>query len=75
MEKIGLILELLKISLDIFQDSRKDRFTKQRSKLEKEWNDEKAKPIDEQSDLTFDRLLFESETLAREIIESYTKSK
>jgi len=76
MDKVGLILELLKISLEVFQDARKDRFIKQRMKLEKEWHEEMSKPDSEQSDLTLDRLQHESEVLARAIIDSYTtKSK
>lgn len=69
----GLILELLKISAEIFQDERKDRFLKQRLKFEKEWQDEMALPDDERSDLTLDNILFECTQLAKLIISEHNK--
>lgn len=66
--ELGLILQVLKLSLEIFKDERKDRFLKQYVKIEKEWNEELAKPDDEQSDLTFDKLYVDAESLAKLVI-------
>lgn len=66
--EFGLILQVLKLSMEIFKDERKDRFLKKYVKIEKEWNEELAKPDDEQSDLTFDRLYVDAESLAKLVI-------
>lgn len=66
--EFGLILQVLKLSMEIFKDERKDRFLKKYVKIEKEWNEELAKPDDEQSDLTFDRLYVDAEGLAKLVI-------
>lgn len=69
METITLVLGLAKLALEVFQDERRGRFASQRDKLEKEWHEELSKPDSEQSDLTFDRLLFESKQLSKRIID------
>ena len=66
--ELGLVLQVLKLSLEIFKDERRDRFLKKFLKLEKEWNDELAKPDNEQSDLMLDRLYFDAESLAKLIV-------
>lgn len=72
---IGLILELLKISAEIFQDERRDRFLKKAIKLKQEWHDELSKPDTDRSDLAMDRLLLEIDNLSKLIIaESQVKS-
>jgi hypothetical protein len=70
---IGTILSLIKLGLEIFKDERKDRFLKKQVKLEKEWMDEISKPDSERSDLTLDRLYFESNNLAKLIISEASK--
>lgn len=78
----GLVLGLLKVSIETFQDERRDRFLKQYVKLEKEWQDELKKPIyptkpdprknydpqDFRSDLTLDGLMLELETIVKLVI-------
>lgn len=66
--ELGLVLQVLKLSLEIFKDERRDRFLKKFLKLEKEWSDELAKPENEQSDLMLDRLYFDAEALAKLVI-------
>jgi len=66
--QIGLVLELLKVSLETFNNERKDRFLKQYVKLEKDYNDEISKPDSDRSDLALDRILFECETLVKLVI-------
>ncbi len=66
--ELGLVLSILKLSLEIFKDERKDRFLKKFVKLEKEWMDELSKSDSEQSDLALDRLYFEAETLVKLVI-------
>lgn len=73
MESIGLVLSLLKLSLEVFKDERKDRFLKQHQKLVKEWHDEISKPDNEQSDLTLDRLMLDINTLAKLVISESSK--
>jgi hypothetical protein len=70
---IGTILSLIKLGLEVFKDERKDRFLKKQAKLEKEWMDEISKPDSERSDLTLDRLYFESNNLAKLIISEASK--
>jgi hypothetical protein len=71
--EIGLILGLAKVALEIFQDERRGRFSNERDKIEKEFNDEMDKPESERSDLELDRLVRESKLLGRRIIEEARK--
>lgn len=66
--ELGLVLQVLKLSLEIFKDERRDRFLKKFLKLEREWNDELSKPDIEQSDLMLDRLYFDAEALAKLVV-------
>lgn len=66
--ELGLVLQVLKLSLEIFKGERQDRFLKKFVKLEKEWMNEMSKPDDEQSDLTLDRLHVDAEALAKLVI-------
>lgn len=66
--QIGLIFELLKVSIETFNNERKDRFLKQYVKLEKDYNDEISKPVNNRSDFALDSILFECETLVKLVI-------
>jgi hypothetical protein len=70
---IGTILSLIKLGLEVFKDERKDRFLKKQIKLEKEWMDEMSKPDEDRSDLTLDRLFFDSSELASLVISEARK--
>jgi hypothetical protein len=70
---IGLVLELLKVSIEVFQDERRDRFMKKYLKLQKDWQDEMALSDNERSDLTLDTILFDCEQLAKLIISEHSK--
>lgn len=66
--EIGLVLGLLKVAIETFQDERRDRFLKKYTKLEKEFQDELSLSDDERSDLTLDRILFECNQLAKLVL-------
>ena len=66
--ELGLVLNLVKLSLEVFQDERRDRFLKKWVKLDKEYQDELAKDDDDISDLTLDRLRFELQDLAKLVV-------
>lgn len=70
-----LILSLLKVSLDVFHDERKDRFTKQFVKIQKEFQDELNKGLDERSDLKLDRLRLDAIQLAELVIRERNSGK
>lgn len=72
--EIGLVLSLVKVALEVFQDERRDRFLKKYTKLEAEYQNELAKDDDDISDLTLDRLRFELDSLAKLVI-AEAKSK
>lgn len=65
---IGLVLSLLKVSLEVFRDERKDRFLKKYVKLEKEWYEEFNQPESRRSDLALDRIMLELEQLAKLVV-------
>jgi hypothetical protein len=66
--EFGLVMQVLKLSLEIFQGERRDRFRNKYTRIEKEWMDEMSKPEGFISDLTLDRLHFDATILARLII-------
>lgn len=68
METIGLILGLLKLSLEIFKDSRKDQYLKKYLEIVKEYNEELSKPPHLVSDYKLDSLLLDSKRLAKLVI-------
>ncbi len=68
METFGLVLGLVKVSLEIFKDERKGRFLKKYNELVKEWNEEMSRPEDERSDLALDNIMFKCEQLASSVI-------
>ena len=65
---LGTILSLLKLSLEVFQGERKDRFLKKFYKIEKEWQDELNKGLDDRSDFRIDELRLEANQLAELIV-------
>jgi hypothetical protein len=66
---LSLILPLIKVALDVFKDERKDRYIRRFNAIEKEFQDELNKGIDDRSDLKLDRLRFD----ARQLIELIVK--
>lgn len=65
---LATLLPLLKLSLEIFQGERKDRFLKKFHKIEGEYQDELNKGLDDRSDLELDRLRIEADQLAELIV-------
>lgn len=72
---LGLILSLIKLGLEVFQDERKDRYLKQYLKLQKEYQGELNKGLDDRSDLTLDLLRIEATGLAELIVRERNSSK
>ena len=76
MIDIGTLLELLKLSAEIFKAERGDlytRLTKERLKIEKDYQDELNKGLENRSDLTIDKLRYEASQLAELIVASSIK--
>lgn len=71
--QIELILSLVKVGLEVFQDERKDKFLKRYLKIQKEYQDEVNKGIDDRSDLKLDRLRFDAEQLAQLLISEHSR--
>lgn len=65
---IELILSLIKISLEIFQDERKDRYLKKYLKVKNDLQEELNKGLDNRSDLRINELLFDAQQLAELVI-------
>ena len=72
---IELILSLIKIGAEIFQDERKDRFLKKYLKLQKEYQDELNKGLDDRSDFKLDELRLEATGLAELLIRERNSGK
>lgn len=72
--ELGLVLGLVKVALEVFQDERRDRFLKKWTKLNEDYQNELAKDDDDISDLTLDRLRFELDNLAALVV-AEAKSK
>lgn len=70
-----LILSLIKISLEVFQDERKDRFLKKYLKIQKDFQDELDKGLDSRSDLKLDRLRLDAIQLAELVIRERDSGK
>lgn len=73
---LGLALQVLKLSLEVFKEERGDlyhRLVKQVNKLDKEWHDEMSLPDDERSDLALDNLVLEYGSLAKLIVAEANK--
>ena len=71
--QIELILSLVKIGLETFQDERKDKFLKKYLRIQKEFQDEVNKGLDDRSDLKLDRLRFDAEQLAQLLISEHSR--
>jgi hypothetical protein len=70
-----LILSLVKLSLEVFRDERKDRFLKKYLKIKSEYQDELNKGLDGRSDLKLMQLLSEAEQLAQLVIAESNSGK
>lgn len=72
---LGLILSLIKLGLEVFQDERKDKYLKQYLKLQKEYQDELNKGLDDRSDLKLDELRIEAIQLAELVVRERNSGK
>lgn len=65
---LTLILGLIKLGLEVFQDQTKDKYLKKYLKIQKEFQDEINKGLDDRSDLKLDQLRHEAKQLAELLI-------
>jgi len=65
---LALILGLIKLGLEVFQDQTKDKYIKKYLKIQKEFQDEINKGLDDRSDLKLDQLRHEAKQLAELLI-------
>lgn len=72
---LGLILSLIKLGLEVFQNERKDKFLKKYLKLQKEYQDELNKGLDDRSDLKLDQLRLEAIILAELVVQERNSGK
>lgn len=70
-----LILSLIKVSLEVFQDERKDRFLKKYLKIQEEYQNELNKGLDNRSDLKLMQLLGEAEQLGELVVRERSSGK
>lgn len=65
---VATILGLIKVALDVFHEERKNRYLKRYIQIQKEFDDEVRKGIENWSDLKLDELRDEATKLAKLII-------
>lgn len=65
---LGLILELLNSTIKLVGGELGSRYERKAIKLREEYHEELSKPDSERSDLALNRILFESNNIARAII-------
>ncbi len=70
-----LILSLIKVSLEVFQDERKDRFLKKYLKIQEDYQNELNKGLDNRSDLKLMQLLGKAEQLGELVVRERNSSK
>ena len=73
--KTELILSLIKVSLEVFQDERKDRFLKKYLKIQEDYQNELNKGLDNRSDLKLMQLLGEAEQLGELVVRERSSGK
>lgn len=70
---VGLVLSLIKLGLEVFQDVTRDKYLKQYLKLQEDYEDEMAKGLDDRSDLTISRMFADAERLAQLVVAEANK--
>lgn len=73
--KLDLILGLIKVGLDVYQNETKDRFLKKYLKIKEEFQDELNKGLEGRSDLKLNQLLYDAEQLAELFIKEHNSGK
>ena len=75
MDLAVLLFGLLKVSLDVFQGERRDRFLKQYLELEKEWQDEMSLPDGRIDDSKLDSIMLKCRLLSRLVISEHNNKE
>jgi hypothetical protein len=68
-----LILSLIKLGLEVFQDERKDRYLKKYLKIEKAYYEELNKGLETRSDLAINKLRLDARQLAKLVVREASK--
>jgi hypothetical protein len=68
-----LILSLIKLGLEVFQDERKDRYLKKYLKIEKAYYEELNKGLENRSDLVINKLRLDARQLAKLVVREASK--
>ena len=68
-----LILSLIKLGLEVFQDERRDRFLKKYLKIEKAYYEELNKGLENRSDLAINKLRLDARQLAKLVVREASK--
>lgn len=72
---LTLILGLIKLGLEVFQNETRDKYLKKYLKIDKEYQDELNKGLDDRSDLKLDKLRIEAEQLGELIVRERSRGK
>ena len=72
---LTLILGLIKVGLEVFQSETRDKYLKKYLKIDKEYQDELNKGLDDRSDLKLDKLRIEAEQLGELIVRERSRGK
>lgn len=70
---LGLVLSLIKIALEVFQDERKDKYLKKYLRIKKGYDNEVSKGINNWSDYKLNELLNEASELTELIIREQSR--
>jgi hypothetical protein len=72
---LELILGLIKLGIEVYQNETRDKYLKQYIRIQKEFQDELNKGLNDRSDLTLDRLRYDAEQLARLLVKGRSEGK
>lgn len=72
---LQLVLGLIKVGLEVYQGETRDKYLKKYLKIQKDFQDELNKGINDRSDLKLDRLRIDARQLAELLIRESSTSK
>lgn len=70
-----LVLEVVKVALEVFRDERSARFRNEYARLRKEYDEELARDKSDRSDLALDSILLKCRDLAERIVSEASTGK
>jgi hypothetical protein len=72
---LQLVLGLIKVGLEVYQGATRDKYLKKYLKIQKDFQDELNKGINDRSDLELDRLRIDARQLAELLIRESNRGK